>query len=231
MPNHNSNKVRLPETLHFHVSGPFACFGLGYGAETTSSLIPSQDGADGILRGVFGTWEFGWYIEQVHLLTYPTTISLTQQNLKSFDGFGALSPHKLTVEQFRTLRTTQYLVKPEYLFVAHLRQTGKGTHDSSMAKGLQMAARRLEKNATWRNICLGRSECLGTVRYIRDEDEALPEPVPVDRDLGLHYYGRHYEDGVSYPYFYPLQIERGVVKYPPWEEVLRNGLRGLASCS
>lgn len=206
-------------TYTVRVSGPLACFALPFGPERTSSLIPSHDAAESILKSIYGPWEVAWEILDVRFLTRPRKLTMTLNEVHS-QAISPRSRSNISYEDNRTQRTTTFLVNPDYAFRVRPTFSGRGSHPTNLAKIHETFTRRIKNGGQQTQPYLGIRECTAYVELMEEE----PQPEKFDSDLGLHYYG--YDFSTDTPYFYPLQIEAGVVRYPSWAEVRQSGMRG-----
>ena len=204
------------------VQGDLACFALPYGPERTSSLIPSHDAAVNILKSVYGTREVTYEIEEIRLLTAPTRISMTLNEVYKQTINPWRVPSGVSAQNNRTQRTTTFLKDPDYIIKARPVLSGQGTHDTNNAKIHEIFKRKLLKGKHHKQPYLGMRECTAYLELVED----VPDAVDLNVDLGIHYYGFDFESRI--PYFTPLCIEHGIVKYPTWDEVKVSGMRGIA---
>jgi CRISPR-associated protein Cas5d len=186
----------------------------GFRAERHSQLIGSHDAMEGLLRGVVGKIEMRWRILEAQLLSPPRPITITQNEL-TFDT----SPPRR--EQHHTQRRNTYLRNYEILITAHIELSPKAERHDTLDKFNEMFYQRMRRGATWRQTYFGIRECMATLELC---EGPLPQPIPLTQSLGILYYGMDFDDPETPRYFYPMQIVRGVVRYPSWREVRELGI-------
>jgi hypothetical protein len=157
-----------------------------------------------------------WNIREVHILRPPRYLGLTQNELK-FDGAG---PYDRSVQH--TQRRTTLLRDVGYLIVADLVLSPDATSEDSIRKYNEMCEIRLENGQQRRQTYFGIRECMALVER---HEGRFPKAVDLTQDLGICYYGTDfYADG--WPQYYaPLQVDRGIVHYPTWDEVRKLGIK------
>lgn len=203
------------------VRGSAACFALPYGPERTSSLIPSHDAAAAILGAVYGPREVAWVVHELRLLKRPRHLTLSVNELKQFPGNDLNS---IAIEEHRTQRTMVILRDVDFLLDASLVLSGRGTHENSPNKSNEIFLRRIRKGQFYTSPYLGQREFNADLELIEGDP---PKPIDYSENFGLHYYGYDFNEGI--PYFYPLSMTNGVVKYPTWQTVFTKGMKGVAA--
>lgn len=206
---------------NIRVKGPTACFTLPYGPERYSGLIPSHDGCVGLLKSVIGPWEMTWRVHELHLLAMPRRMTIMTNELKNFPG---KNYQPIAIEAQRTQRRSTVLRGYDVLLKASIELTGRGTHAANLNKFNETFLRRMSKGQLYSVPYFGQREYgADSIELVQGE---LPKPVDHSEHFGPYYYGYDYQAGV--PYFYPLIMKQGVVKYPSWKTVLSKGLRGVS---
>lgn len=211
----------MPTKYTIRVRGPSACFTLPYGPERTSSLIPSHDAAAAILGAIYGPREVAWVVPELHLLKMPRRMTLSTNEIKEFPSDNLNS---IAIEDQRTQRINIILRDVDFLLVGYLTPSGRGTHKTNAAKMNEVFQRRIRKGQFYTSPYLGQREYGADVELI---EGPLPKPVDHSENFGLHYFG--YDFQAKTPYFCPLQMEKGIVRYPTWDTVMSSGMKGTAA--
>lgn len=158
-----------------------------------------------------------WVIEEVRLLRVPGREVFVQKERK----FNTLGLNGADPEH--TLRTTVYLTDVEYAIKAHLILSSNARPGDNIYKFENMWKSRI-KNGQWvEQPRFGLRECTAYLEAIKGEP---PSAVNVSENLGLSYFGTDWE-GSRNPYYIPMEVAQGVIRYPSWDEVRQHGLCGL----
>ncbi len=207
------------KTLWIRAWGPLACWTpTFFRVERISNLVASHEGWNGFLRSILGKPAIRWTIEEVRLLRVPGRSPITQKERK-FDRAGFVH-----AGLDHTLRTTVYLTDVEYLIGAHFTMTSKAGPQDNLPKFVKMWKSRTKQGQWYEQPRFGLREC--TAFYEPFEGE-LPPAANVSENLGLSYYGTDWEDPENPPYYIPMAVNQGIIRYPSWDDVRRYGLRGL----
>lgn len=201
------------------VWGPLALWTpVGLRAERSTMTMGSHEAWRGMLRRVYGKWCVDYHIPKVEILKKGTKFASTSNELK-FNNVG-LRPVDIAVQ--RTQRTTIFLRDVEYLvhFQPLLEERRAGPNDS-LAKVLEMTDRRFRLGQQDRSPYLGIRECKVNWELV-ERRETFPAPQDFNEDLGITFFGTDWHTNTNY--FAPLKIEKGVLHYPSWREVLQFGL-------
>jgi hypothetical protein len=140
-----------------------------------------------------------------------------------------VNPQKpVHIEGARIMRTNTCLRNPDYMFVFTPMRSWWGdkvfqkdpteTHE----KNWNMSVRRLKHGKQHRPPYFGMSDYPASYEYV---DKPQLKPVPVNRNLGIMYWGIDYADPQEPSYYTALSVVDGVVRYPTVEEVRKNGLK------
>jgi len=198
-------------------SGPFAMWTPpAFRSERHSQIIGSHDAGVGLFRGIMGHLAVNWFVTEVHILAEPRYIIITQNELK-FNG-----PGPYTHEKQHTQRTNVYLRNVDYLFIGHMELSSNANPpEDTIPKFDKMFAERAKRGRQRRQVYFGIRECMALVEL---HEGPLPKAIDLTQDLGLSYFGTDFTDPRQPQYFAPLQVKRGVVHYPSWEEVKKWGI-------
>lgn len=221
-----------PRTKSFdfwiRIKGPQAFWGgTTTGPCRSTSLFPSHGACRGIMRSILGPWEMMWVVSQVWILKMPHLMTVTTNDIKSFNTAmypGTMIPKPVDVNAQRTQRTLRVLRDVDYAFLAHLELTHHALEADTICKYELMAERRLDKQQRWRHLCLGTSEN-SRIDLQRVDPSTLPTPVDLTEDYGLQYFDEEYpSDSIKKQYFAELKVEKGILLFPSWEQVRQLGI-------
>lgn len=205
----------------FRAWGPWACWTpMAFRSERISSLVPSHSAVVGLLRGLLGKWEITWDIHEVRLLAKPRRVAVVGNELK-FNQVDVTKP--IIIEKDRTQRTTVFLRDVDIAFDASLRLTPHAGSDDSIQKYEAITERRARTGQLRRQIYFGIRECMANLELVEDPS-SLPSPVDLTEDLGISFFDTDWDDPEKPDYFAHLAINKGVVRYPSWEEVKALGI-------
>jgi hypothetical protein len=185
--------------------------------------VGSHSAWEGLLRGIFGKRETLWLIHSVSFLFEPRTVADTMCEAKKFNDRGPTLMHKV-----HTLRTTTSLVNPDYLICASLAvNPNTAREDDSVQKFHKMFMERITKGKEFKTPYFGQRENAAHLELVSHPDQY--QPVDINQDLGLFFYGVDRLDPEQPYYFAPLEVEHGVVSYPSWDSVRELGIRRYVS--
>jgi len=114
----------------------------------------------------------------------------------------------------RAQRNTLALRDVDYAVEAEFRMTAQQGSDDNPKKFDEMFRRRLERGQFHMQPYLGCREFPAIV------EPYAGSPLPIEsetRDLGLMLHDLRYGPKGNQPVFFPVHIERGVIKVPAWE--------------
>lgn len=203
-----------------------------WGGSTTgpcrwTDVCPPHGACVGIMRSILGPHEMNWIIEEVRLLKMPQFMTETTNDIKSFKTAmypGTLLPQPVDADAKRTLRTARILLDVDYAFLAYIVLTPEALEGDTIVKYEQIAQRRLDKGQKWRQLRLGPSENC-RVDLQRVDPYTLPTPVDLTEDYGLQYFDEEYPaDNIKKQYFAELRMEKGILRFPSWEQVRQLGI-------
>lgn len=233
--------------LHVRVRAKRALFTRPeYRTERMTNVTASQAGWEGVFNQVMGHKGCRYKIEEAKFLFYPRYFSITGNELQSFGSGRA----PVDTEKKRTLRTSTVLAGKrrrildddwgderevsgvDYILTLRLITPAE--------KYFDMLLSRLKKgNYYGTQPFLGMREypCRldliedpGAINYPLDIPDLVAhsdgfKTVPYSERLGLCFYGTDWDDPLHPNYFTALDIKDGVVKYPTWEQVRREGIK------
>ena len=240
---------------HVRVIGRMACFTRPeFRMERYSNVVGSTSAWEGLLNAVMGHRPVRFDIESVALLFYPRWETHTINEISNFgDGWNPID-----VTARRTLRTTSFVVgnrrvlrrrgayddgPAERLFsgVDYVVTFRVSAPAGEFNKLNGMTDRRLKNGHFWRQPYLGQRELPAIVEPVDSfTDITYPDMQLVEHasglrtadysaHLGLCFYGIDWDDPAHPYYFFPLEVRRGIVTYPTWDEVRRHGVRRKGS--
>jgi hypothetical protein len=187
--------------------------GIHFGPERASQVAPSRSANVGLLRSVFGKYEFRWEPISVTFLRAPTSMAVMSNEMQSFDGTSALT-------STQRLRTFMYGI--DYVLRARILVAPCAGRDDNMRKAEEIIGRRARQGYRRYQPYFGIRECSAHLSWIEDPS-TLPEQdasaVAFSANLGNVFYDIDMDDPERPAYLAPLEVERGVVNYLPFSEV------------
>lgn len=221
------NQIRL------HVWGDYACFTRPeMKVERVSYDVMTPSAARGILSAVHWKPAMRWVVDKIHVLKPIHFESVRRNELgdkilvskvngamkrNSVAGFYTL------IEEDRQQRAATVLKNVAYVIEAHIALTARAGKDETVAKHIEMFARRARKGQCFQQPCLGVREFPADFALI-DEDEPLPpsdlSASEANRDLGWMLHDIDFDHGNT-PHFFRAEMKEGVILVPPFyaEEV------------
>ena len=190
--------------------------GISLGPERTTMLIPSRSACVGILRSVYGKWEYRWAPERVTLHKKPTVVPIPQNQIKYF---GCGDP--VDIERQRTQRVWMFLYGVDFTISARITVGAHAGAGDNLVKAEEMISRRLQQGYRHYQPYCGLRECFAHLEDV----SAVAEAADVTADYGLSFYDMDLDDPECPAYLAPLKVERGVVRYPNFDDVKKLGLR------
>lgn len=193
------------------------------GHKTGPNLVslpgPTYSSTKGLLRSILGKVEMTHIIHEVLVLSCRGTCALTMNEMKSFPK------NSFYTDDQRTTRTYVHLVDVAIAVVSSIKALPSKDPLDTWEKFDHMFTRRMNKGQFHDSApTLGTKECLVSSFRFTEPGEDLT-PLDVTEDLGLQPFDQDYSDPKEPWYYAPMQIEKGVIKYPSWEEVKKLGLR------
>lgn len=211
-------KAQAGRVFRLRARGPVACFSRPeMKVERVSYEVMTPSAARGLLEAVLWKPAIRW---QVHEITVLAPIAWTsfrrnevKQRMSEGVTFFADDPDRRAQRNTVALRDVDYVVSASF----HL--TEKAGPEDSVRKFEEMFERRLEKGQTFQAPYLGCREFVAAV-------EPAPEQVrPIesepDRSLGWMFYDFDYRGEETVPLFFEAHLERGRMKVPTLEQVLK----------
>lgn len=235
--------------------GDFACFARPeFKVERFSYPVITPSAARGIFDAIYcKPAEFRWQIKSVHVLSRPQYIALRRNEVKEkasvkkvtewMSGKGHPEPIWADADKGftgsdkkgRTQRQTMALKNVRYRLYAEIRPWP--WFESNLVAMEAQFRRRATKGKCIFQPCFGCREFPAYFELI-ESHKGLPEPAPIDMDLGLMLYDvfdlsrpgtREDEPSVS---LFRAQVFKGVMEIPPYEdEAVLKGTRRERACS
>jgi len=218
--------------------------------ERMSCLIPSHGGVEGILSQINSHKGCRYKILELALLFYPRYFSVTRNELQSF-GTGK-APINVDLQKNRTLRTTTLLAgKPrkmmnefgeeeivsgvdyivtfqilapdiKYITMFESRLRNGKFYGTQPYMGMREFSARLDPVEDFRSISYPLNQ------KMIEHPNGL-RTANVNENLGISFYGTDWDDPAHPNYFAPLEVVKGIVKYPSWSEVRKLGIKREAA--
>lgn len=229
---------------HVRVSGYMACFTQpALRMERVSNVVPAAAAWDGILSCVMGHKGARYHIEQAALLFEPRRQTITSNEISDFSTWKrTLRTSSVIAGNRRTIRKRGYddeIVETVTAGVDYIVSFRLVAPDSEFDKLDEMLARRLSNGHHRHPAYLGSSDHRATVMPVESfTDVEYPIDMPLvehgnglktadySERLGNCFYGIDWEDQRhEHPYYFaPLDVKRGIVRYPSWDEVRKLGI-------
>ena len=221
------NQIRL------HVWGDYACFTRPeMKVERVSYDVMTPSAARGILSAVHWKPAMRWVVDKIHVLK-PIHFESVRRNelgdkISVSKVSGAMKRNSVAgfytlIEDDRQQRAATVLKNVAYVIEAHIALTARAGKDETVAKHIEMFARRARKGQCFQQPCLGVREFPADFALI-DEGEPLPpsdlSASEANRDLGWMLHDIDFDHGNT-PHFFRAQMKDGVIDVPPFyaEEV------------
>lgn len=198
--------------------GPLACFSRPeLKVERMSYPVMTPSAARGLLEAVLWKPAIVWRVERILVLNPIRFLAFRRNEVNS----RAVSPSRQVVEsggevthyfadKDRAQRNTVALRDVDYVVEAHFEMTERAGEEESVAKFIDMFARRVERGQHFQQPYFG---CREFVAYIAPA-EGTPAPVQDSRDLGLMLYDIDYGVRPFVPLFFDARLKRGVLEVP-----------------
>lgn len=211
-------------------TGKFAHFaGIPLGPDRMTMVGPSHSASVGIMRSIFGKYEARWDVESVSFLAKPDVTYPLRTNELDFST--ALDPERadrqrsIHVASQMTQRTRTLLCNVDLVLRARIRKSAYARDgEDSIEKFDSMIDRRARRGHRQYQAYFGIRELTAHLHLVEDDKE-LPTPVDYSHDMGVSFYDIDMDDDERPAYLAPLRIEKGVLRYPGFDEVKRLGLR------
>jgi hypothetical protein len=205
-----------------------------------------MSGWDGLLSRIQGHPGTRYLIERVGLLFFPRWVPVTSNELKKKRSGRSLAPIDVTGDN-HTLRTSMLLAgNPRHVAdmwgdpesVSGVDYIVSFRVQATELKYIKMTESRLKNGHYNGNPYLGIAKFPALVELVEDFSSlTYPTDMPMvthpdgmktadyTAPLGLSFYATDWKDPKRPNYFAPLFVERGVVRYPPWTEVKKHGIK------
>jgi CRISPR-associated Cas5-like protein len=195
--------------------------GIHFGPERMTQRAPSRSAVVGLCRSVFGKYEYRWEPIELQFLKAPSQDVLTvmSNEYQSFDGTSALAS---------TQRMRTYLYEIDIVFKARITRAKIAGKNDTLVKAEEMIDRRVKQGYRRRPAYFGNSECPAHVTWIEDPSQVPAQDasaLAMNENLGNVFFDIDMDEPDRPAWLAPLQIVRGVVKYPTFAEVKKFGLR------
>ncbi|EHM50510.1 type I-C CRISPR-associated protein Cas5c [Cardiobacterium valvarum] len=221
------NQIRL------HIWGDYACFTRPeMKVERVSYDVMTPSAACGILSAVHWKPAMRWMVDKIHVLK-PIRFESVRRNelgdkISVSKVSGAMKRNSVAgfytlIEDDRQQRAATVLKNVAYVIEAHIALTARAGKDETVAKHIEMFARRARKGQCFQQPCLGVREFPADFALI-DEGESLPpselSASEANRDLGWMLHDIDFDHGNT-PHFFRAEMKEGVILVPPFyaEEV------------
>ena len=221
------NQIRL------HIWGDYACFTRPeMKVERVSYDVMTPSAARGILSAVHWKPAMRWVVDKIHVLK-PIHFESVRRNelgdkISVSKVNGAMKRNNVAgfytlIEDDRQQRAATVLKNVAYVIEAHIALTARAGKDETVAKHIEMFARRARKGQCFQQPCLGVREFPADFALI-DEGEPLPpsdlSASEANRDLGWMLHDIDFDHGNT-PHFFRAEMKEGAILVPPFyaEEV------------
>lgn len=211
--------------FHIRAAGPLACFTRPeMKVERVSYEVMTPSAARGILEAVLWKPAIAWRIHEIAVLKPILWTSFRRNEVNSRQSIRA---RDYFADEDRAQRNTVALRDVEYVITASFVLTERAGPEDNVRKFEEMFARRLEKGQYFSPPYLGCREFAADISPAPAEFN--PHQSGVNRPLGLMFYDFAYQPGGVRPCFFEARLRDGVLKVPPWEEVLARSTDGVPS--
>lgn len=203
------------------VWGAYACFTRPeMKVERVSYPVPTASAARGILEAIFWKPEFAWKVREVWVLRPIRYASILRNEVKSKvalrtvlgwaeNGGGYEAAEDRTQRHSLVLRDVAYLIRAEV-------QVRAGT-DAHPAKYRDQFRRRVQRGQCYARPYLGCREFAASFGPPQGDEQPIPDSMELGRMLlDLDYAPEG--DGRGTPRFFEARLDRGVIRYPAFEE-------------
>lgn len=213
----------MSKKFRVRARGPLACFTRPeLKAERVSYEVMTPSAARGLLEAILWKPAIVWRVHEIAVLSPIAWTSFRRNEVTE-----RASPRAslFAIEDRRAQRNTVALKDVDYVVVASFEMTARAGHDDNVIKFEQMFERRVERGQHFQQPYFGCREFIANVEP--DGDAGAPIEKGIRRPLGLMLYdlehnatSPHVCDGCR-PLFFEACLENGILKVPPWEEVIR----------
>jgi CRISPR-associated protein Cas5d len=203
--------------------GPLACFTRPeLKAERVSYEVMTPSAARGLLEAILWKPAIVWRVHEIAVLAPIAWTSFRRNEVtERASARGGL----FAIEDRRAQRNTVGLKDVDYVVTASFEMTRRAGPDDNMVKFEEMFDRRIERGQHFQQPYFGCREFAANVEPVTQD--ASPIETGITRPLGLMLYdlehnatSPHVCEGCR-PLFFDARLESGVLRVPPWDEVLR----------
>jgi len=189
--------------------------------ERVSYDVMTPSAARGVLEAILWKPAVRWLVERIDILTPIRWESVRRNEVGS-----VMSPRSngIFIEEQRQQRAGLFLRDVAYIIHARLEMTAKAGTEDNLIKFQEMFLRRVEKGQCFHRPYLGCREFAADFALIHQE-EPLPDPVPVSRDLGWMLHDIRHDNRADQnhvhcctescrPSFFRAELKEGVLLVP-----------------
>lgn len=214
---------RISNTLHFRVWGERACFTRPeMKVERVSYDVMTPSAARGVLEAIFWKPQMRWVVERVDVLQPIRKASVRRNEVGRKASLDSLltviagRPGRLgiDIEDARQQRASMILRHVDYLIHARIALTGKAGPDDPIAKYVEIFRRRAASGQCFHRPYLGTREFAAEFALV---DDAPPQPIAEDRELGWMLYDIDYSGPTATPLFFEARLEAGTLCVPGFD--------------
>jgi CRISPR-associated protein Cas5d len=189
--------------------------------ERVSYDVMTPSAARGILEMILWKPAIHWIITQIDVLKpvlwesvrrneVGTVVSTDNAIAAMNKGTGKLGFY---IEDFRQQRAGLFLRDVAYTIHACFELTDRATPEDTIVKFQEMFLRRAQKGQCFNQPYLGCREFSAHFEPVFQE-QASPDPIDVDSDLGWMLYDMNYTVDPPMPLFFRATLEKGKLKIP-----------------
>jgi CRISPR-associated protein Cas5d len=200
-------------TFRLKVWGEHACFTRPeMKVERVSYDVMTPSAARGILEAILWKPAIRWQVSRIDVL-HPIRWESVRRN----EVGAVMSPKTdgLFIEDHRQQRAGLFLRDVAYTIHANFEMTDKAGPTDNLRKFGEMFQRRAEKGQCFHRPYLGCREFVAHFEAL--EEEAEPQPIDENRDLGFMLYDIDHSKPEPVPMWFRAQLERGRVNVPSAE--------------
>jgi CRISPR-associated protein Cas5d len=215
-------EVFMANVYQVRIRGDLACFTRPeFKTERVSYEVITPSAARGVLEAILWKPAIQWHVRRILLLSPPRFVPFKRNEVKkrasvsnALRSMRSGEPPDYYADDDRAQRNTLALRDVDYVVEAEFRMTARQGSDDNPKKFDEMFRRRLERGQFHMQPYLGCREFPAIV------EPYAGSPLPIEsetRDLGLMLHDLRYGPKGNQPVFFPVHIERGVIKVPEWE--------------
>ncbi|NBD10519.1 type I-C CRISPR-associated protein Cas5c [Corallococcus silvisoli] len=211
-------KAQSGRVFRLRARGPVACFSRPeMKVERVSYEVMTPSAARGLLEAVLWKPAIRWQVHEITVLAPIAWTSFRRNEVKQRMSEGVT--FFADDSDRRAQRNTVALRDVDYVVSASFHLTEKAGPEDSVRKFEEMFERRLEKGQTFQAPYLGCREFVAAVEPA--PEQVRPIEPELDRSLGWMFYDFDYRGEETVPLFFEARLERGRMKVPTLEQVLK----------